>query len=95
MTEKSRKDHPIDRTGWVRRAGRAVKAGWLKFAGVLHRVNTVVILTFIYFVVIAPVNLLSRLLRADLLGRRIGDDPSFWVDPESPTTDLSDCRRQF
>lgn len=81
--------------GWLRRAGRALKAGWLRFAGIVHRVNTTVILALIYFVVIAPINLISRLVRADLLKRRIGDEPSFWVDPEAPTSSLEECRRQF
>jgi hypothetical protein len=95
MTERIVKSEATGEISWLRRAGRALKAGWLRFAGILHRVNTTVILTLIYFVVIAPINLLTRLVRADLLKRRIGDEPSFWMDPEAPTSSLDDCRRQF
>jgi hypothetical protein len=95
MTGRIRRNEAAGEIGWLRRAGRALKAGWLRFAGILHRVNTTVILTLIYFVVIAPINLFTRLLGADLLNRRIGDEPSFWMDPESPSSSLDDCRRQF
>jgi hypothetical protein len=81
--------------GGLRRMGRALKAGWLAFARIVHRVNTAVILTLVYFVVVAPINLVSRLVRADLLNRCIGDEPSFWVDAEAPSSNLEECRRQF
>ena len=77
------------------RARRALKAGWLKFAAVLAKVNGAIVLTLIYVLIIAPINILSRIVRADLMGKRIGDEQSFWSDPEGPTRSLSESRRQF
>ena len=80
--------------GLARTLGLA-KAGWLKFAWLLARVNSAILLTVIYFLIIAPTNLVVRILRADLLAKRIGDDPSFWQAPEHPCDDLAACKRQF
>jgi hypothetical protein len=74
---------------------KAVKAAWLRFAAILAKVNTTILLTVIYFLVIMPANLIVRIGRIDLLGRRIGDEPSFWRDPESPSMEIEDCRHQF
>jgi hypothetical protein len=81
--------------GPVRRALRGLKKGWLRFAWILARVNTTILLTLIYFVIMAPVNLIVRLSRTDLLGRRIGSEKSFWQEPEGKCDDLEHCRRQF
>ena len=81
--------------GAAARLGRRIKAGWLKFAAVLAKVNGAIVLTLIYFLIIAPINLISRLVRADLMEKRIGDEGTFWKDPEGPTKDLKDSRRQF
>lgn len=95
MKPKSGKEESVQEGGGWRRLGRSIKAGWLKFVAVLAKVNTTIILSLIYFLVIAPINILSRLVRADLLGRRIKDDPSFWVDPEGATNDLEEGKHQF
>ena len=68
---------------------------WLKFVAILARVNTAILLTLIYFVIIAPVNLIARISRTDLIGRRIGPEKSFWQEPESKCDNLENCRRQF
>ena len=73
----------------------AIKAGWLRFAGILARVNSTILLTVIYFLIVAPTNLVLRVTRADPLSRRIGDDPSFWRAPEYRCDDLESCRKQF
>ncbi len=79
----------------VMRGLLAIKAGWLRFAAILAKVNTAILLTVIYFVVIMPANLIVRIARVDLMGRRIGEEPSFWRDPESPSMKIEDCRHQF
>ena len=92
---KKKEEEGTQEVGALRRFGRSFKAGWMKFVTGLAWFNTRLILSLIYFLVIAPINLLTRLVRADLLGRRIGDDPSFWLDPEGVTTDLEEGKRQF
>ena len=95
IEEKSGAGQEGRASGWSGRAGRAIKAGWLRFAAVLAKVNGAIILTLIYVFIIAPINLVSRIVRADLMGKRIGDDESFWVDPEGLTLNLDESRRQF
>ncbi len=75
--------------------GSRIKAVWLKFAAVLAKVNGAIVLTLIYFLIIAPINLLSRVMRADLMEKRIGEDPTFWKDPEGASRSLQDSRKQF
>ncbi len=94
MTRDAKSDEARER-GALGRAGRAIKAGWLRFAAVLAKVNGAIVLTLIYFLIIAPINILTRIVRADLMGKRIGDEESFWSDPEGPTRNLSESRRQF
>jgi Saxitoxin biosynthesis operon protein SxtJ len=39
----------------------ALKRGWMAFAHALGKVNTVIILTLFYFVLLAPIGLIVRL----------------------------------
>ncbi|MDP3940231.1 MAG: hypothetical protein Q8R92_19120 [Deltaproteobacteria bacterium] len=95
VAKRSRRQPEAPPAGVLARAGRAIKAGWLKFAALLAKVNGAILLTVIYFLVIAPINLLSRVVRADLMEKRIGEDPSFWKEPEGPSRSLEDSRKQF
>ena len=69
--------------------------GWKKFAHVLGIVNTKILLTVSYFVIIALVSLITKVFRADLLDRRLRPQPSYWHDRERLAVDLESCRRQF
>ncbi len=89
MKGEKRAGHP------VMRGLLAIKSGWLRFAAILAKVNTAILLTVIYFVAIMPANLIVRIGRIDLMGRRIGKERSFWQDPELQTMKIEDCRHQF
>jgi hypothetical protein len=53
--------------------------GWMKFAGVLGWVNTRVLLTLFFFLVLTPVGLVMWLFRRDALGRRLAKgSASYW-----------------
>ena len=94
VTTRARKTAEPAASGFGRiRAG--IKAGWLRFAGILAKVNSAILLTVIYFLIIAPTHLVLRITRADPLSRRMGDDPSFWRAPEYRCDDLESCRKQF
>jgi len=69
--------------------------GWKKFAHVLGIVNTKILLTVTYLVIIAVVAVFSRLFGADLLDRRMKPRPSYWHDREAADTSLEAVRRQF
>ena len=52
--------------------------GWTKFAHTLGVVNTKILLTISYFVIIASVSVVSRVFGADFLDKRQKKKPSYW-----------------
>jgi len=68
---------------------------WMKFAKVLGRVQTVIILFFIYFIGIGVIAIISFIFRKDFLDKRFNGNASFWRDRTAPTPNLENCRRQF
>jgi hypothetical protein len=58
--------------------GKRLYAGWMKFAWLLGTVNRYILMTVFYWVVIDLVNVGLRVLRVDLLDRRIRRQPSYW-----------------
>jgi hypothetical protein len=69
--------------------------GWKKFAHVLGIVNTKILLTITYFIVIALAAILTRLLGKDLLDRRMKPKPSYWHEREQEEITLESVRRSF
>jgi hypothetical protein len=53
---------------------------WVKFGGVLGHINSRIILSLIYFVVITPVGLFIRLLGKDLLNKRLNKDAASYFE---------------
>lgn len=52
---------------------------WMKFAYLLGWINSRILLIIIFYLVFAPTGLVMRLLRVDLLDRKIEKDkPSYW-----------------
>jgi hypothetical protein len=69
--------------------------GWKKFAHGLGIINTRILLTITYFIIIAVASVGARLFGADLLDRRMKPKESYWHDREPLSADLESCRRQF
>lgn len=69
--------------------------GWKKFAHGLGIVNTKILLSVAYFIIIAIGALFSRLFGADLLDRRMKPKDTYWHDREKLEVSLEDCKRQF
>ena len=57
---------------------KALYRGWMKFAHVLGRINTAILLTLFYFLFLGLAKLITVISRADLLDNRWKDRPSFW-----------------
>lgn len=51
---------------------------WLAFAGVIGRINTLLLLTLLYILVLTPVGILSRLLGKNPIAQPV--DGSMWVE---------------
>ena len=74
----------------------AAYRGWMKFAHVLAVVNTTILLTVVYVVLIGPIALIMKLLRNDPLEQSPSqDDQSFWKRKDTVNHTLSDSKRQF
>ncbi len=69
--------------------------GWKKFAHVLGIINTRILLTISYFVIIAVASLVAKVTGQDLLDRRMDRVPTYYRDHEPVQATLESVRRQF
>ncbi|MCC6643014.1 MAG: hypothetical protein IT386_17775 [Deltaproteobacteria bacterium] len=70
--------------------------GWMAIVGRFAFVQTLVVLSLFYVVMIGPFGLGARLLRRDLLDkRRIGQSGSAWNEADSAKPDLERAQHQF
>ena len=72
-----------------------VQRAWMAFATVLGHVNTRIILTVLFYLVLTPVGLIMRLFR-DPLDRSLRDrSTSQWIKRESQPVEPGRYERQF
>ena len=57
---------------------KALYRGWMKFAHLIGKVNTAILLTIFYYTIMGLARLVTLLGRRDLLDQRLGDRPSYW-----------------
>jgi hypothetical protein len=73
-----------------------IKDGWLLFARTLGRVNTIILLTLIYVMIIGPMALLVKILRKDLLEKKKDSmKTSYWRDRASNEPTIERHKFQF
>jgi hypothetical protein len=73
-----------------------VQRGWMRFAMVLGEVNSRIILTVLFYVVIAPVGFVLRTFVRDPLDRSLaGNEPSHWIKREGGAVDRARYEQQF
>jgi hypothetical protein len=69
---------------------------WLIFAQMLGKVNTILLLSLVYFVVIGIMSLIVRLFRKDLLRKEMDfDQESYWQTRETSEQTLDRYKYQF
>jgi hypothetical protein len=66
-----------------------VYKGWMAFARVLGAVNTFVLMSLLFFLVITPLAVVLRLLGRDPLHRKVGQKDSYWVKRKKPLGDAT------
>jgi hypothetical protein len=72
-----------------------VHTAWMAFANVLGRINTRIILTVLYYLVMTPVGVIMRLFR-DPLDRALRQQKeSHWIKREIEPVDPGRYERQF
>jgi hypothetical protein len=69
--------------------------GWKKFAHVLGIINTRILLTVSYFVILAVAAVTSKVAGKDLLDRRMKRAETYYHPHEPIQATLESCRRQF
>ena len=57
---------------------KALYRAWMKFAHFIGRINTTLLLTFFYFLIMGLAKLVALVLRKDLLDSSWKDRPSYW-----------------
>ncbi len=76
--------------------GRRLYAGWLEIAARFGEVQTLIVLTIVYTVVLGPVAVVLFALRRDLLHKRKLHLPgSAWSEADTASADLERARRLF
>ena len=75
--------------------GKTLYRWWMKFAHLLGIVNTTVLLTIVYVLLIGPMSLAIWLFRKDLLRHRIKAKSSFWITKETASNTIEQSRHQF
>lgn len=69
---------------------------WARFAAVLHRVMTPVLLALVYYGCFVPMGLALRMLGKDPLRRKIGSTvASYWIKRQPPGPEPDSIRMQF
>ena len=65
---------------FVRAAARAFHNAWMRFASALGYVNSRVLLTLMYYLVLTPYGFVTRLAGRDPLRRRGEAGESYWIE---------------
>ena len=67
---------------------------WMKAARLLGKVNTYLVMSLVYYLLITPYAVLTRWLAGDLLDERLRDRDSYWHQRQAPPEPES-YRHQF
>ena len=68
---------------------------WMKFARILGRVQTALMLFIIYFLGVGIIAIIAFIFRRDFLDKRLYGKKSFWRDRPAKIPTLEECKRQF
>jgi hypothetical protein len=76
-------------------AARAFHTAWMKFAVLLGHVNSRVLLTLFYYLVVTPYGFVTRLVGRDPLRRRGAKAESYWVERKASRQPREQFERLF
>jgi hypothetical protein len=76
---------------WTERFSR----GWMALAGALGYVNSRILLSLVYYVVVTPLGVILRLTGYDPLRRRAPRRESYWIPRETPRQSRRGFERPF
>lgn len=76
-------------------AARAFHTTWMRFAAALGHVNSRVLLTLVYYLVVTPYGVVTRLVGRDPLRRRGAKGESYWVERKTTRQSREQFERLF
>ena len=76
-------------------AARAFHTAWMRFAVLLGHVNSRVLLTLVYYLVVTPYGIVTRLVGRDPLRRRGAGQESYWVERKATRQTREQFERLF
>jgi hypothetical protein len=79
----------------LNKIGSRVYRVWMAFAKVLAFVNTRFILTLVYFIILGPLALFTRMFGKDPLSSRPSASGSYWRKREAVENTVESSQRQF
>jgi len=79
----------------LRYIGSTLYKWWMAFARALAVVNTTLILSIVYLLLIGPSWLVMKILRKDLLDRKADAAVSFWRTKEATKHTMEQSKHQF
>lgn len=74
---------------------RPVRDGWLRFAHVLGRINSTILLSLVYYLAITPMAVILRLFKRDLLALRTDPTASSYRVERDDRLGREDMQRPF
>ena len=74
---------------------RPVYKVWMKVAGFIAKVNTVVLLYLIYFLVLTPIGILMRLTGKDILDEKLNENAETYWHKKEEERAISRYTQQF
>ncbi len=69
--------------------------GWKKFAHILGIINTRILLTISYFVILAIASAITKITGKDLLDRKMIAEPTYYATHDPVVASVETARRQF
>jgi hypothetical protein len=76
-------------------AARAFHTAWMRFAVLLGHVNSRILLTLVYYLVVTPYGIVTRLVGRDPLRRRGAGQESYWVERKATRQTREQFERLF
>ena len=76
-------------------AARAFHTAWMRFAVLLGHINSRVLLTLMYYLVVTPYGVVTRLVGRDPLRRRGAKAESYWVERKATRQTPEQFERLF
>ena len=80
---------------FFKRLFHLVYSGIKKILHAIGKVQSFLILSVIYLIFFGATSLLAKILRTDLLAKRIGPEPTFWLPKPEEKIDLARAQQPF